>query len=68
MLYEVITDRESRRGVSGRCAGHGLDRGALADHLPDLRYENGHPEVLERTAVGVAAELDPEIVEADDLS
>ena len=35
-------DRQSRRGVAGGSAGHGLDRRALADHLFDLRNEHRH--------------------------
>ena len=61
-------DRERGRGIAGRGAGHGLDRRALADHLLDLRHQHGHAEVLERSAVGVAAELEPEVVHADELA
>ena len=61
-------DRQRRRGVAGRGAGHRLDRRAFADHLLDLRHQHRHAEVLEGPAVGVAAELDPEVVHADHLA
>ena len=38
---------------------------AVGDHLLDDRDEHRHPEILERPGVRVAAQLDPEIVEAD---
>ena len=60
--------RQRRRGVAGGGAGDGLDRRAFGNHLFDLRHQHRHAEVLERAAVGVAAELDPEIVHADQSS
>ena len=37
-------------------------------HPLDLRDQHGHAQVLERAAVGVAAEFDPKVVHADDFS
>ena len=57
--------RERRRGVAGGRAGDGANAAAVRDHLLDDRHEHGHAEVLERPGVRVAAQLDPEIVEAE---
>jgi len=59
--------RQRRRSVAGRGADHRLDGRAYGDHLLDLRDEHGHAEILERPAVGVAAQFDPQIVHTHDL-
>jgi len=59
--------RQRRRSIARGRADHSLDGRALGNHLLDLRDEHRHAEVLERTAVRVAAELDPQVVHAHDL-
>ena len=58
-------DRQRGRSVAGRGAGDRLDRRAFADHLLHLRDQHGHAQVFEGPAMGVAAELDPKVVDAD---
>ena len=58
---------ERRRGVPGRRTRDGGDRVALLDHLLDHRHQHGHPEVLERPRVGVAALLDPQVLDPEHL-
>ena len=52
---------ERRRRVAGRGAGDGADRPAVLDDLPYNRHEHGHAEVLERSGVGIAAQLHPQV-------
>ncbi len=60
--------RERRAGVAGRRTGDGLDLEALLDRLVDHADEHRHAEIFERAGVAVAAELDPQVVEADLLA
>ena len=60
--------RQRSRGVARRGAGHRLNRRPLGDHLLDLRNQHRHAQVLERAAMRVAAQLDPEVLDADDLA
>jgi hypothetical protein len=56
---------QRRRGVPGGGARHRGDGLAVGDHLLDRRDQHGHSQILERAGVGVAAELDPEILQAE---
>ena len=60
--------RQRGRGVPGGRAGDGGDRVPLLDHLLDDRDQHGHPEVLEGPGVGVAALLDPEVLDPEHLA
>ena len=60
--------RQRRRGVARRGARHRLDRRAFGDHLFDLRNQHRHAQVLERPAVRVAAQLEPQIIHPDHLA
>ena len=57
--------RERGRRVACRGTGDGADAAPVGDHLLDDRHEHGHPEVLERSGVRVAAHLHPEILDTD---
>src|SRR5262249_15990849 len=55
-------------GVTGGSASDGLDGSAFRNHLFDLGDQDRHAEVFEGATMGVAAEFDPELVDADHFS
>ena len=57
--------RQRRAGVAGGRAGDGLDLEALLNGLAHDADQHGHAQVFERAAVAVAAQLDPQVIDAD---
>ena len=59
---------ERGRGVARGGARHRVDGHAVGHHLLDDRDQHGHPQVLERAGVRVAALLDPQVLDVELLA
>ena len=59
---------ERGRGIARGGARHRVDGHAVGHHLLDDRDQHGHPQVLERARVRVAALLDPQVFDVELLA